>query len=74
MAREKLAKENTFNVARNLLKPNTRVTYKRSGREGVARVLDVTGVPGRIRVCVERVTTLKKIDLQLEDITGIVQE
>lgn len=74
MAKERVAKESTFNLAKDMLKPGTKIMYKRGGREGTAKVIDITGCPGRIAVHAERSNTLKKIELQLEDIIGIVQE
>lgn len=76
LAVEKRSKESTWNLARSMLKAGTRITYKKVGESAthLADVVEVTGVPGRIRVLVEKVSNAKRLGIALEDITGIVQE
>ena len=74
MAKAKRADEDVHNLARSLLKAGTQVIYKRGNNPFLAKVVNVIGAPGRTRVTVERLTNGRKEEIQLEDITGIVQE
>lgn len=74
MARAKRADEDVHNVARAMFKPGTKIMYRRNGNAYFAKVVGVIGSPGRTRLTIEKISTLKKLDVQLEDVTGIVQE
>jgi hypothetical protein len=76
MAKQKRANEDLMNYVKDNLKPGLQVIYRRMGESASfsARVVEVTGVPARIRVLVEKINTGKRIGIALEDITGIVQE
>ena len=74
LAVEKRTKENTLHVARPVLKPGTKILYKQSGKEIVAIVISVDGIPGKVRLFAEKITTARKVELRLEDVIGIVVE
>lgn len=73
MAKAKRADEDVHNLAKSLLKPGVEIIYKRGDNPFLARVVGVIGAPGRTRVTVERMTNKRREDIQLEEITGIVQ-
>lgn len=76
MAREKRAKEDLMNYVRGNMKPGLQILFRKFGETAAysARIVEVTGVPGRVRLLVEKVNTGKRLGIALEDITGIVQE
>ncbi len=74
MSKAKRADEDVHNVAKTLFKPDTKIMFKRSGKAHLARVLDVTGVPGRTFISIEKISSMKRFNIRLEDIIGIVQE
>lgn len=74
MAQAKRHLENVHNLAKVNFKPSSKLQYKIAGREYFGRVIEVIGVPGRTQIRVENLSTLKKRDIRLEDVTGIVQE
>jgi hypothetical protein len=73
MAKAKRADEDVHNLAKSLLKPGTQLIYARGSNPFIGKVVGVIGSPGRTRVTVERITNKRREDIQLEDITGIVQ-
>lgn len=76
LSKQKRAQEDLMNYVKGNLKPGLQVIYHRMGESASfsARVVEVTGVPARIRVLVEKINTGRRIGIALEDITGIVQE
>jgi hypothetical protein len=68
------ANENIHNVAMAMFKPGSKLQYRINVREYFGRVEAVIGLPGSTRVRVVNLSTLKKRDIQLRDITGLVQE
>jgi len=74
MAKARQADQDVHNLARSLFKPGTQLVYAHGSNPFVARVVGVIGAPGRTRITVERVTNKRREDIQLEDITGIVQQ
>ena len=74
LAEQKRVNSNIHNVAASMLKPGTTVQYLINERRYFGSVVDVIGLPGTTRVRVENLSTLKKRDIGLSDITGLVQE
>lgn len=66
--------QDIYNVTKSLLPPGTKIQYRINFRDYFGRVVEVVGSPTRPQVRVENLSTLKKRDIQLNDITGIVQE
>ena len=68
------AEQDLHNVARAMLQPGVMVMYRKSGETVYsARVVEVTGTPGRTRVLVEK-SGGKRLGISLTEITGLVQE
>ena len=74
LAQRKMIDLNIHNLALSMLKPDVKVQYRAGGREYFGRVIEIVGVAGRTQVRVENVVTLKKRDIWLVDVTGLVQE
>jgi hypothetical protein len=70
----KLVDTNIHNLAKSIFKPDLNIKYRLNARDYFGRVIEVIGVPGRTQVRVENVVTLKKRDIALSDVTGLVQE
>jgi hypothetical protein len=70
----KLVDANIHNLAKSIFKPELNIKYRLNNRDYFGRVIEVIGVPGRTQVRVENVVTLKKRDIDLVNITGLVQE
>jgi len=70
----KLVDSNIHNLAKSIFKPGVKVQWRVNARDYYGAVIEVIGMPGRTQVRVENVMTTKKRDLQLSDITGLVQE
>lgn len=66
--------QDIWNVAKSMLVAGLKVQYTLSDREYFGRVIEMVGVPSALRVRVENLTTLKRRDIALADITGIVSE
>lgn len=75
MAKAKLADQNVHNLAKSIFKPDVQLVYRKGGNPNpiLARVVGVIGAPGRTRVTVEKISNKRREDIQLEDITGIMQ-
>lgn len=71
MAEAKSTNETLHRVAKQLLKPGTRIGYRIGYMDYIGEVIEVIGVPGRTEVRVQNVATLKKRDIKLIDITAI---
>lgn len=63
-----------YNVTKSLFQPGVKLQYRISGRDYFGKVIEVVGSASKPQVRVENVNTLKKRDIQLNDVTGIVQE
>lgn len=74
LAQRKIIDLNVHNLALAMLKPETKVQYRAGKREYFGRVIEIVGSPGRTQVRVQNVVTLKKRDIWLADVTGLVQE
>lgn len=76
LSKQKRAQEDLMNYVKGNMKPGLQVVYRKLGESTSfqARVVEVLGVPGRVRLIVEKVNTGKRLGISLEDITGIVQE
>jgi hypothetical protein len=74
MAARALVDQNIHNLARSIFKAGIKVQFRVNMRMYFGVVQEVIGVPGRTQVRVENMMTGKKRDLQLADITGLVQE
>ena len=68
------ANENLHNVAVSMFQPGCKVQYRLSAREYFGSVVAVLGLPGSTRVRVLNLATQKERDIQLYEITGLVQE
>lgn len=66
---------NIYNVAKSMLKPGTKIEYKANGgRTYFGSVVGIVGIPSTTRVRVSNHVTAKERDIDLADITGLVQE
>jgi hypothetical protein len=74
MTARALVDRNIHNLARSIFKQGVKVQFEINGREYFGRVEEVIGVPGRTQVRVTNIATKRKRDLQVADITGILQE
>ena len=76
LSKQKRAQEDLMNYVKGNMKPGLQVIYHKMGESASfqARIVEVLGIPGRVRLTVEKVNTGKRLGIALEDITGIVQE
>ena len=74
LAQRKLIDLNIHNLALSMLKPDVKIQYRAGKREYFGRVIEIVGTVGRTQVRVENLVTLKKRDIWLVDVTGLVQE
>lgn len=70
----KLVDANIHNLAKSIFRPGVRVQWRVNAREYYGEVIEVSGEPGETHVHVVNMATKKNRDLQLADITGLVQE
>ena len=75
LGKAKLALENVHNLARSTFQPGMQLVFTKTGNPNpiLAKVVTVIGQPGRTRITVERLSNGRREDIQIEDITGIVQ-
>ncbi len=76
LKRRKQLDQDVWNVAKSMFQPGIKVQYQISHRDYFGKVIEVLGFSGvtDVRVRVENLATLKRRDIQLSDITGLVQE
>ncbi len=68
--------QDIYNVAKAMLVPGVQLIYHRNAEPAShsARVIEVTGEPGKVRLLVEKMNSKKRVYINLNEITGIVQE
>jgi hypothetical protein len=74
LEQRKLVDTNIHNLAQSIFKPGSKVQWKLNGRDYYGVVIEIIGNPGRSQVRVTNTQTQKQRDLNLSDITGLVQE
>ena len=74
LAQRQMVNDNIYNVAKAMLKEGTTIRYRVNERDYFGSVVQVIGIPSTTRVRVKNLHTLKERDIQLGDITGLVQE
>lgn len=74
--RRALLDQDIYNVSKAMLVPGVQLMYHRNGEPAShsGRVVEVTGEPGKVRVFVEKMNSKKRVYINLNEITGIVQE
>lgn len=68
------ANENLHNVAKSMLEPGKKVQYQVNEREYFGSVVFIGGFPGKTYVRVMNLRTLKERNIELSQITGLIQE
>ena len=78
LAEQKRVDDNVHNLAKAMFQPGAKVQYKVAvggqWRDYFGECVDVCGVPGTTRVRVRNLSTLKEREIELFQITGLLQE